>query len=38
MSDIKLGHYGTGDLEVVIKSHPDFEKAKDLILKSYEGS
>jgi len=31
-----IGHYGTGDLEVVIKNHADFEKAKELIRRSYE--
>jgi len=34
----KIGHFGTGDLEVVIQSDDDFEKAKGLILKSYEVS
>ena len=34
----KIGHFGTGDLEVVIRSDDDFEKAKPLILKSYEAS
>lgn len=33
-----IGHSGTGDLEVSVTSREDFEKAKDLILKSYEGS
>lgn len=32
----KIGHFGTGDLEVKIKSYDDFEKAKPLLLKSYE--
>ena len=30
-----IGHYGTGDLEVVIKNSDDFEKAKTLILRAY---
>lgn len=30
------GHWGTGDLEVVIKDEIDLEKAKSLILRSYE--
>lgn len=30
-----IGHYGTGKLEVRIKNKDDFEKTKDLILKSY---
>jgi predicted transport protein len=34
----KIGHYGTGDLEIRIKSQEDFEKAQGLILKSYEAS
>jgi len=33
-----VGHYGTGDLEVRVKSDADLEKAKPLILKSYEVS
>ena len=34
----KIGHFGTGDLELTIKSIDDLEKAKPLILKSYETS
>jgi len=34
----KIGHYGTGDLELRIKSDDDIKKAQDLILRSYEGS
>ncbi|WP_028315960.1 DUF5655 domain-containing protein [Desulfatibacillum aliphaticivorans] len=34
----KIGHLGTGDLEITIRSGEDLEKAKDLILKSYEAS
>lgn len=33
-----VGHYGTGDLEITIKTEEDFEKAKPLIVKSYEVS
>lgn len=33
-----IGHLGTGDLEVTISSMDDFERAKPLLLKSYEGS
>lgn len=33
-----IGHYGTGDLEIAIRSMADFEKAKPLLLKSYEGN
>lgn len=31
-----IGHWGTGDLEVTLKNHDDFENSKNLILKSYE--
>jgi predicted transport protein len=34
----KIGHFGTGDLEITIKTAEDFEKAKPYILKSYEVS
>lgn len=34
----KIGHYGTGDLELTIKDENDFEKAKPFILQSYEAS
>ena len=30
-----IGHYGTGDLQVTIKNANDFEKAKDLIIRTY---
>jgi len=33
-----VGHFGTGDLEVTMKNHEDLERAKDLIIQSYEGS
>ncbi len=32
----KIGHFGTGDLEITISSKEDFEKAKFLFFKSYE--
>lgn len=32
------GHFGTGDLEITIGSMSDFEKAKPLLMKSYEAS
>jgi predicted transport protein len=32
----KIGHYGTGDLEITIGSNEDLEKAKPLIIHSYE--
>ncbi len=31
-----IGHYGTGNLEVRINNRDDFEKAKELIAKSYD--
>ena len=39
MSDVKLcrvGHHGTGDLELTIRNHDDLEKAKPLIQKSFQ--
>jgi predicted transport protein len=33
-----VGHFGTGDLEVTLKSHNDLERAKPLIVQSYEAS
>ena len=33
-----IGHYGTGDLEIRIKSDEELERAKDLLVKSYEVS
>ena len=33
-----IGHYGTGDLELRITDHADLEKAKPLIVASYEAS
>ncbi len=33
-----VGHFGTGDLEVTLKSGADLERAKPLILQSYEAS
>ncbi len=32
----KIGHWGTGDLEIRINNQDDFEKAKLLLIKSYE--
>jgi predicted transport protein len=32
----KIGHFGTGDLEITISSKNDFEKSKSLFFKSYE--
>jgi predicted transport protein len=33
-----IGHFGTGDLEVNLKTQADLEKAKPLLLTSYEAS
>lgn len=33
-----VGHFGTGSLQIFIKSMEDLEAAKPLLLKSYEGS
>ena len=32
----KIGHFGTGNLEITLKSHDDFERAKELLIKSYD--
>ena len=32
----EIGHYGTGDLEITLKSVEDFDRAQTLIVKSYE--
>ena len=32
----EVGHYGTGDLEIIIRSAADFEKAKEYLQRSYE--
>ena len=31
-----IGHWGTGDLELTIRNDLDFEKAKPLLIRSYE--
>lgn len=37
--DVKnIGHFGTGELEITIKSQADFEKAKPLLERSYESA
>ena len=33
-----IGHYGTGDLEITIRTQEDLEHAKPLLQKSYEAS
>lgn len=30
-----IGHWGTGDLQVIVKNAADFEKAKGLINRAY---
>ncbi len=34
----KIGHFGTGDLEITIDSADDLERAKPLLERSYEVS
>jgi predicted transport protein len=34
----KIGHYGTGDLEVTLRTMADFEQSQALLVKSYEAS
>jgi predicted transport protein len=34
----RIGHYGTGDLEVTLRTMADFEQAQPLFLRSYEAS
>lgn len=34
----EIGHYGTGDLEITLRTMDDLERAKPLLLKSYEAS
>jgi hypothetical protein len=31
-----VGHYGTGELEIRIRNDDDFERAKPLLIRSYE--
>jgi predicted transport protein len=33
-----IGHYGTGDLEIKLKTADDLERAKPILIKSYEAS
>ncbi len=33
-----IGHWGTGNLELTLRSDEDWLRAKDLILQSYEAS
>ncbi len=32
----QIGHWGTGDLEVLLTSHDDLRRAEPLILQAYE--
>ena len=34
----KIGHFGTGDLEITLTSRADFERAKPLLEQSYENA
>ncbi len=34
----KIGHFGTGDLEITVTTPDDLERAKPLIVTSYEAS
>ena len=34
----QIGHHGTGDLEIIISSDEDLERAKPYIAQSYERS
>jgi predicted transport protein len=34
----KIGHFGTGDLEVSMRSMDDFTEAQPLIQRAYDGS
>lgn len=33
-----IGHFGTGDLEITLKTSADLERAKEMLIKSYESS
>jgi len=34
----EIGHYGTGDLEITLRTVADFERARELFVQSYEAS
>ena len=34
----EIGHFGTGDLEIKLKTAEDLERAKPLLVRSYESS
>ena len=34
----EVGHYGTGDLEIILRTRTDLERAQDLIRRSYEAN
>ena len=33
-----IGHFGTGDLQVTLRTMDDFARAQPLFVRSYEGS
>lgn len=33
-----IGHWGCGDLQLILRDRSDIEKAKELILKAYENN
>ena len=33
-----IGHWGCGDLQLIIRDRSEIEKAKELILKAYENN
>lgn len=35
---LRIGHFGTCDLEITVKTLADLEKAKSFLIKSYEAS
>ncbi len=38
MRDVRTkGHWGTGDLEIVVRDESDLERAKPLVRQAYEG-
>jgi predicted transport protein len=34
----RIGHFGTGDLEITLRSLENFERAKELLIRSYEAN
>ncbi|MDQ0314753.1 hypothetical protein J2S73_001190 [Amorphus orientalis] len=33
-AETPIGHFGTGDLEITLKNHDDFERTKPLFVRS----